>query len=285
MGLSEQIRAGAVLTRNSITIADVSGSGSVNLGSTYAVLRVEVGAPCRFRLYDDETSRDNVTEIARSFPDTNIPAPIALVGDFSMSAAGIYSVDPVLYGHATNFSTPLSYYRVSPPGTQIQITRYLLEDSAVAPTLGGFYTRDNRRVLPSFDANALGAGGLVSGSLQDVAIPTTYLFVSASLSSPAELRLRLYGKEDSIHDTVEKTRPFHVETSPDTRLLLDMILSGSEVTKFSPKIVGANLENLNTDMREISQLEGLQELYYVLENVGSSPATSQVSVYVYALEK
>jgi hypothetical protein len=288
MGLAEHVNAGAQLTRDVITLTDTTGTGVINFGATYTILSLAPNIPCRFRLYDDATSRDDATETNRTFPDTNIPASVALIGDFSMSAAGIYSVDPVLFGHAESFTSPLSYYRVEPPGAQIRVTRFLLEDNTVPPTVGGFYTRDNRRLLPTFAATNLPANGITSGSIEDAAIPTTYLLVSASLQTPSDARLRLYAKEASIHVTEEKERPFHIEPSADAHLLVDMILSDAEVTRFSPKIVGANLQNMGNNLQllvgNVELLDGKQELYYILENLTGSTASVEVLVYVYALE-
>lgn len=289
MGLQEHIKGGARLNRNTIPLTDATGSGSINLGLTYSLLSLEVNTPCRFRLYDDLTSRDNVTEKNRPFGDTNIPAPIALVGDFSMSAAGLYTVDPVVFGH----NDSLAYYRVEPSGAQVNITRLLLEDPIVPARLGTQYAESNRRVFPTITATSISPNELKSGSITTGpdTIPKTYLLVSASLQNSSQIaRLRLYSVSSSIYNNDEKTRPFSVEPSSSVRLLADMILSGSEITKFTPKIMGANLQNLGNDLNEIrgiqEKIAGKNEIYYTLQNVSSSggPVTINANVYVYALE-
>jgi hypothetical protein len=51
MGLKEYIRLGAQLTRDTITTqTTVVGSGSVELGSAYALLSIQTNFPCRLRL-------------------------------------------------------------------------------------------------------------------------------------------------------------------------------------------------------------------------------------------
>lgn len=290
MGLSEHIRAGARLTRDVITITDVNGSGSVNLGATYTLLSLDTNSPCRFRLYDDEGSRDDVTEIARTFPDTNIPASISLVGDFSMSAAGTYTIDPVLFGHSDSHATPLSYYRVEPNGVQLRVTRYLLEDATISPAPGTGYARDNRRPFPDIAAE-LQPTEMISGTLNTDTIPTTYLLVSASVepNPDARVRLRLYAKSSSIFDTTENTRIFSVEPDATVQLITDVILSGSEITKFSPKIIGVNLQNMGTDLRVLVNnfdlLDGKRELYYIMQNLATTTQVISASLYTYALEE
>lgn len=289
MGLSEHIRAGARLTRDLITIADVVGSGSVNLGATYTLLSLQTNAACRFRLYDDIESRDDATEIGRVFPNTNVPAQISLVGDFSMSAAGTYTIDPVLFGHSTSSMLPLSYYRVQPSVSQIQVTRYLLEDGNIQPGLGTVYSQNNRRAFTPITAS-LAANAMVSGAIENSQIPATYLLISASVTpdATARVRLRLYAKSSSIFDSTEKTRIFSLEPSASVQLIADMILSGSVVTKFSPKIVGVNLQNMGTDLRQLVNnfdlLDGKQELYYVMQNVATVTHEISASLYTYALE-
>jgi hypothetical protein len=292
MGLAEHVRAGARLTRDVVIINDVSGSGSINLGATYTLINIQSNQNCRFRLYDNQSSRDNATEINRTFGNTNVPAPIALIGDFSMSAGQNYSIDPVLFGHADNFNNPLSYYRVSPSSSIIQVTRFLLENNNFPPRVGTAYTEDNRRRLSTITGTSLGPNDIQSGVLTTVGdtIPKTYMLVSASLQDATQIaRLRLYSISGSVNDASEQSRIFSVEPSSSVRLIADMILSGSETTYFSPKIIGVNTENLSNDLNDIrntEQINGLNEIYYIIQNVSSSglPVTINAKLYVYALE-
>lgn len=293
MGLIEQIRDGASLKRSTIVLnTDVTGSGSVNLGATYAILNVGTSTPCRLRLYENEVSRDNQTEKNRSFGLTNITTSIALVGDFSMSAANTsYQVDPVLYGVVTNPSDQLTYYRIddaiSPP--IIYLTTYLLEDRAVTAGVNKSYVTENRRTLPNIMAN-LAADATASGVLTNSTIPTTYLLVSASLSDSSHYaRLRLYNVSSSLADNDELKRQFRNEPSASTGLIVDAILTGSVTTYFIPKIIGANLNNMGTNLvltdLDRGKMDGSNELYYHLENKGPSTVDITASLHVYALEE
>jgi hypothetical protein len=291
MGLAEQIRAGAVLSRRTFTInTDASGVGSASLGAAYVLLAVQTSSPCRFRLYDNEASRNNTAEGLRQFGNTNVSASVALIGDFSMSAANItYTITPPMF--AVTQDNQYTYYSTSNAQNTptITLTRYLIEDTAVPVTVGGRYSVANRRTLP-YITGSLAAGAMVSGTLLNSIIPQTYLLVSASVTgSLTEVRLRLYSTSQSITNTAEKNRPFSTEPSQSISLIVDAIITGSN-TYFIPKIVGANLQNMGTNLNTIqgSQelLAGKNELYYILENIATGGGTQQISasLHVYSLQ-
>ena len=289
MGLEQYIRAGVALTRDIITFtASPSGSGSINLGSAYTLLSVGTNSPCRLRLYDTFDSLTNAGERARSFGNTSVSASTALVGDFSMSAAGTYTIDPPVYGVLENPTNKLTYYRTentqSGVNPAITITRYLMEDSSIS-TL-------NRVNFPQITAS-LQANIIISGTLLSATnIPHTYLLVSASMigSSTGSARLRLYTTNESFSNLTEISRSFTTESSNNSKLIVDAILTGSEVTYFVPKIAGANLQTMGTDLNVIrldrAAILGNNELYYVLQNAVSSTATIRVtaSLHVFSLE-
>lgn len=296
MGLVEQLRDGAVLERENISfVADAGGTGTVPLGSVYAILSIQTTAPCRLRLYDTLASRDDATEAGRTFGDTNIPDSIALVGDFSMSAVGLYTVDPLLYGAAENLTTRLSYYRINPPGAtpNITIKRFLLDDRDILPNIEKAYDIDNRRTLPVISAE-IADTEFDSGSLSNYQIPVTYLLVSASLTASNQVaRLRLYNNSSSINNVTEQSRPFSTEPSRSIGLITDMILDSTSTlgpAYFSPKIIGSNLQNMGTNLQitKVSNelIAGKNELYYILENinVGSPAEWVGVELNVYSLE-
>lgn len=293
MGLAEQIRAGANLTRDTIPISDTLGSGSVSLGGTFVILSLQndnASSPVRFRLYDTSDSMENATEKNRVFGDTNIPPTITLIGDFSMSAGGIYSIDPVMFGHSRTTTTPLSYYRMEPAGSQVKVNRYLIEDVTVPAIPGTAYDVSNRRHLPAI-TGSLAAGGMVSGTLTTTEIPTTYMLISASVATSTHIaRLRLYATSSAIYNDTEKNRIFSIEPSASVRLIADMVISGSDDLNLSPKIIAANLQNLGTSLSAIKGndelIMGEQEIYYILQNAKSSGGTDNISasLYVYAME-
>jgi hypothetical protein len=69
-----------------------------------------------------------------------------------------------------------------------------------------------------------------------------------------------------------------------------MILSGSETTYFTPKIIGANLQTMGTDLNTIRTdrvaIVGLNELYYVIQNPNTSGPILPIStsIHVFSLE-
>jgi hypothetical protein len=285
MGLLEYVRAGVVLERNTVSTQTTSDlSGSISLGSAYALLSIEVTNPCRFRLYDNLNSVQSEGEISRTFDDISVSSSIGLVGDFSMSAAGIYSIDPVLYG-VSSYSSQLAYYRIdgiiNNEYPSVKLTKVLLENSSILSS--------SRVNFPIISAN-LAQGNLISGIISNATIPTTYLLVSASNTQNSYIsRLRLYNMSTALSDVLEVSRSFSTE-SISNNLLVDMILSGSEITYFSPKIIGANIENMGTDLSTLltnrNRIEGNNEIYYILQNISSSAGTVPISasIHVFSLE-
>lgn len=201
-----------------------------------------------------------------------------------------YTIDPITYGVTVNPGNQLSYYRVenavSPP--VIQLTTYLLEDRRITADPNSSYPLENRRTLPVIQAS-LAANATASGILANSSIPVTYLLVSASLSDSSHFaRLRLYNTSASLTDTAERARQFENEPSASTGLIADMILTGSETTYFVPKIIGANLNNMGSNLilayADRGKTDGDNELYYHLENKGAAPASITASLHVYTLE-
>ena len=203
-----------------------------------------------------------------------------------MSSANTYTIDPAMYSVVENSSNSLTYYRVDNTASAVypslKFNRYLLENSSVSTA--------NRINLPVINS-ALSASALVSGTLVSTGIPTTYLLVSASVSGSAtRARLRLYSKTDAFSDMVEVSRSFTTESSATSKLIADMILSGSETTYFVPKIIGANLQNMPTVLSTIvnspENIMGKQEMYYILQNAATSggPVPISASLHVFSLE-
>lgn len=300
MGLEEQIRAGAQLTRNTVVITDVSGSGSVSVGSLYGILSIRttnVNAS-RFRLYETQGSRDEQGEIDRPF-GSPVSGNISLVGDFSMSGAGVYTIAPVVFGTVNNRNAATSYYRVEPNGAtspagfvDITIDRYLIEDSTIPPDALTFYSVDNRRVI-SISTSSMSDNLIISGTLDVTTIPTTYMILSASCSQPNHIfRVRLYATSsavDVVQGVNEVNRPINIEPSESVELILDAIVSGSETLYFKPKIFGANLENVGSDLLvtvlDQAKISGNREMYYYLQNLSGDVINSpELRIAVYSLE-
>jgi hypothetical protein len=289
MGLRQHIAAGAKLDRVTQTfVTNANGSGSITISPAAALLRIQANSTCRLRLYDTQTSLNTVAEISRSYADRNISASVALVADFTMSANVVNFIDPVLYSVPESTVGTL-YYRINPPGVAtVNLTYYELDDAAIVPTIGTSYTVDNRRPM-TITENLSGTTAPVSGTLELATVPKTYLLVSASLNDPSyNVRVRLYRISDTLNDSTELNRPFSTEPSSSAQLIVDMILTGSNPVYFTPKIIGANLENMGTNLSAIrgnrTQFAGEAELYYVLQNLTVTPVTASVNLHLFALE-
>lgn len=297
MGLEEHIKAGAQLTRDTIIITAPTGSGSVDLGPAFAVLKIQTDTPIRLRLYDNEQSRDTATEISRPF-GLSADTSIALIGDFSMSAAGAYEIAPAVFGFCSSSNPSSTFYRVEnatgqPSQSIVRITRYLLEDRGVPPTTGSFYTINNRRVISiDYSGTNIPSASIVSGTISTgvSTVPQTYMLISASLDNVAhKVRFRLYATSSAIFNATERTRPFTTEPSEVVALLTDVVIDdGSETVYFTPKIFGANLENMGNDLlltaESTAKISGDSEIYYYLQNLTSVAINPVVSMSLYALE-
>jgi hypothetical protein len=246
---------------------------------------MRVTAPCRLRLYDNIQSLNDAAERTRAFSNTNISASTALIGDFTMSA-GTYTIDPVVYGVVQDPIPRLTYYRIdnAEPSAvpYIEFNRYLLENSAVSTI--------SRRNMPILTAS-LAATALVSGTIYNSQIPTTYLLVSASVTgSGAPVRLRLYSTSHSLANETEKSRSFASESTATSGLIVDAIMSASEITHFVPKIMGVNLKNMGTNLNlirnNIETIVGVTEIYYLLQNANTSGGSVPISasLHIFSLE-
>jgi hypothetical protein len=289
MGLEEHIKAGAVLTRNTIQLSSQDGLGSVDLGSVFNILQIQTASPARLRLYDRESSRNDATEIARPFgayPSTDI----ALIGDFSMSAAGTYAIVPTVFGVAQISTNAATYYRIEDEnglaaGT-FAITRFLLEDATVQPEAETPYTVGNRRVLTI--NQTLAQNAFASGTLANT--PKTFMLISGSLANAAhKARIRFYASSSAIYNTTERNRAFATEAPVSVGLISDILIDDATFPiYFTPKLFAANLENIGNNLQDAisspQNIAGNSEIYYYMQNIGSTTATITFNVAVYSLE-
>ena len=282
MGLSEQLREGAVLERNTIPF-EIDGTGSLDLGAAYVILGIQVDSPCRLRLYDNESSVSDFAESIRDYEDLPFSTDIALIGDIDISAAGKYTLDPALYSVPENTDTYLTYYRVSDPITG-SIEVYNLEDKQIQANINNeHYKFSNRRTL-EFDG---GKNTLVAGT--DITA-RTYLIIDAI--SNEDCRLRIYAKQQSLNNETEASRSFSVVPEAEVILIADMLLDSGSQSKFFPKIIGANLQTLPTNLETIrlsrTAINSFSEIYYRLEPqdpFGPVEASDiSVSMNIFALE-
>jgi hypothetical protein len=289
MGLRQHIEAGAKLSRVVTTITtDPSGTGAVLLGDALALLSIQASTSCRVRLYDNEDSLLDAGEIARPYGNLSISSSVGLIGDFTMSANQRNFIDPVLYAIPSTKGSPI-YYRTDPAtSTGLSLTHYLLDDNAVQPSAGTAYAIDNRRTL-TIEEELPSTDDVVTGILSTGPVSKTYLLVSASLGDPEHVaRVRLYRVSASLDNGTEQDRVFSEEPPAQVQLIVDMILSGSAPIYFVPKILGANLDNMGTDLNSIkntrSQFVGKSELYYSVQNLTSVADTHTVGLHIFSLE-
>lgn len=289
MGLKEQLQAGAQLNRQSVVFTPTGTTGTVSIGGTYGILSIQTSAPCRLRLYEDSTSRSS--DSTRPFTSSSVSSKIALIGDFSMSVAGIYTIDPMVFGHSTDTVNPTTYYTIEPAGPTITINRYLIEDTKVAPAAGTLYSNTNRRTINITTTGSLAIGQIYGDIISQSSIPQTYLLISASNGNayPGRIsRVRLYSTTSSLHDSVELNRSFSTEPSESAHLIVDFIVTGSDTFHFTPKMIGANLQHTGEDLYLIKDnkelIRGDNAMYYYIQNLSTASSYLSVDMYLYSLE-
>lgn len=278
MGLSEHLREGAELSRETIPFfGQVLESAS--FGSAYVILGIEVNEPCRIRFYDNEDSANNSLEYTRSFGESTDTTDIALIADISMSEAGNYTLDPSLYGVSEDTDDYYTYFTITDTAEEItgSLTVYKLDDVNIQANIENeFYKTPNKRPI-IFTGNKNVLTSAVDGA------PRTYLMIDAI--SDEDCRLRIYGKRESLNNINEATRTFsEAVISPELILLADMELESGSITKFYPKIIGANLQTLPVNLETIRisrrAINSVSEIYYRLE-----PQSSTVTMNIFSLEE
>ena len=291
MGLLEHIQAGAELIRKqvSFTTSYPDNSGSFTPDAAQMILGVTLEAPCRLRIYENASSLNNALESSRPF-NIGVSGSVALVADISASEAGTYTIDPALFMITDDFETPEVFYRVDGPTTSIDVSlnTFLLEDGNITASAGTPYTTANKRTI-TINEDSVTPTEYRTGTIPSLNSPRTYLLISSSLTTAShETRLRLYSTEDSLTSDTELSRSFSAPTDTGSFLIADMIVTGSEVTYFSPKIVGANLSTMGTNLSLIqtnkNSIDGTSGIYYVLQNLTGTTQTIEQSIHIYSLE-
>ena len=278
MGLSEQLREGATLQRRSFLL-QLEDTGTIQLGPAVAILNTTIDSPCRLRLYDNETGLIDPVEESRPVGESSLTPSLPLVADLVVEQPGEFSLDPVLY--ATPDDGVNIYYRISNPAN-VFFTIYELEDpDIVADPSNVYYRVPNRRTL-------VFSGGTGVLAAPDVTA-RTYLMIGATASH--DCRLRIYARASSLNDANEQVREFCVVADPGALLLADMELGPGEDTRLYPKIIGANLDTLPTNLENIrlnrSAINARSEIYYRLEPPLDSPTPPEdisVTLDIFAIE-
>lgn len=283
MGLRQQIVAGATaLKRDTITIpitnSKVQYTGSITMGRVFALTAIQGSKRCRVRLYTDAASRNDGTELARPFISQSIPSSIGLIADINLTDEALFRLAPPVFG--VNLDNPISssiYYTIDSSsgfnlnsGDAINVTRFLMEDTAVS-NLAGVTTHQTLII----SASALASGSHRTGSISS---PRTYL-VYAVEPTVAPIRLRLYTSQSFRDDVTEISRSFGTEPAQNSGLISDFYMEDVAKTPMTPILVGRNDE----DLINPALLTADQTTYYTITN-GSGTGTFSASVYLFSLE-
>lgn len=283
MGLRQQIVAGATaLKRDTITIpitnSKVQYTGSITMGRVFALTAIQGSKRCRVRLYTDAASRNDGTELARPFISQSIPSSIGLIADINLTDEALFHLAPPVFG--VNLDNPISssiYYTIDSSsgfnlnsGDAINVTRFLMEDTAVS-NLAGVTTHQTLII----SASALASGSHRTGSISS---PRTYL-VYAVEPTVAPIRLRLYTSQSFRDDVTEISRSFGTEPAQNSGLISDFYMEDVAKTPMTPILVGRNDE----DLINPALLTADQTTYYTITN-GSGTGTFSASVYLFSLE-
>lgn len=283
MGLRQQIVAGATaLKRDTITIpitnSKVQYTGSITMGRVFALTAIQGSKRCRVRLYTDAASRNDGTELTRPFISQSIPSSIGLIADINLTDEALFRLAPPVFG--VNLDNPISssiYYTIDSSsgfnlnsGDAINVTRFLMEDTAVS-NLAGVTTHQTLII----SASALASGSHRTGSISS---PRTYL-VYAVQPTVAPIRLRLYTSQSFRDDVTEISRSFGTEPAQNSGLISDFYMEDVAKTPMTPILVGRNDEDLTNP----ALLTANQTTYYTITN-GSGTGTFSASVYLFSLE-
>ena len=283
MGLRQQIVAGATaLKRDTITIpitnSNVQYTGSITMGRVFALTAIQGSKRCRVRLYTDAASRNDGTELTRPFISQSVPSSIGLIADINLTDEALFRLAPPVFG--VNLDNPISssiYYTIDSSsgfnlnsGDAINVTRFLMEDTAVS-NLAGVTTHQTLII----SASALASGSHRTGSISS---PRTYL-VYAVEPTVAPIRLRLYTSQSFRDDVTEISRSFGTEPAQNSGLISDFYMEDVAKTPMTPILVGRNDE----DLINPALLTADQTTYYTITN-GSGTGTFSASVYLFSLE-
>jgi hypothetical protein len=283
MGLRQQIVAGATaLKRDTITIpitnSKVQYTGSITMGRVFALTAIQGSKRCRVRLYTDAASRNDGTELTRPFISQSVPSSIGLIADINLTDEALFRLAPPVFG--VNLDNPISssiYYTIDSSsgfnlnsGDAINVTRFLMEDTAVS-NLAGVTTHQTLII----SASALASGSHRTGSISS---PRTYL-VYAVEPTVAPIRLRLYTSQSFRDDVTEISRSFGTEPAQNSGLISDFYMEDVAKTPMTPILVGRNDEDLTNP----ALLTADQTTYYTITN-GSGTGTFSASVYLFSLE-
>lgn len=283
MGLRQQIVAGATaLKRDTITIpitnSNVQYTGSITMGRVFALTAIQGSKRCRVRLYTDAASRNDGTELTRPFVSQSVPSSIGLIADINLTDEALFRLAPPVFG--VNLDNPISssiYYTIDSSsgfnlnsGDAINVTRFLMEDTAVSNLAG----------VTTHQTLIISASGLASGSHRtgSISSPRTYL-VYAVEPTVAPIRLRLYTSQSFRDDVTEISRSFGTEPAQNSGLISDFYMEDAVKTPMTPILVGRNDEDLTNP----ALLTADQTTYYTITN-GSGTGTFSASVYLFSLE-
>jgi hypothetical protein len=281
MGLKEQLNAGSTGLKRDTVVLTLSGSkpqytGSFDVGSTFVLLEAQTTTPCRVRLYGNQYSRNEPTELIRPFVSYSVMGQdIALISDISLDNTNVFHLNPALFG--ANLDNPVSssiYYTVdtgsATPFTginSINFVRFIVEDPLIS-NLPGITTRQTFLI-----SGSLASGSSITGSIPT---PRTYLLLQVTPNT-SPIRLRLYASQSYRDILTEYSRSFDTEPSSSSGILADLYLDVTSTASLSPIIVGRNANDL------LGNTTAVPITYYTLTN-GSVASDVSASLYTFSLE-
>lgn len=244
----------------------ISSGSILDLGGTFILLNAKstTGAPCRLRLYSDESSM--ITDATRAQGNFNIADSVALVADIVLTDSNMLSFDPPLAGNT--FVGGQVWYNLSassaPPVT-VNLSSY-----PIRPI--GDSTDGNSSIVisnPSVPTTGNGVTGTISTS-------KSFLIISGSSSKVS--RLRLYSRPHTEIPVGEQSRAFGTQPSDNSLLIADLMFDTADFQYPLVPILEAYTWSAD------NYVVGTGEVGYILENRTGGTTDITVSLLTYSVE-
>lgn len=248
------------------TSANISSGSTTALGGTFVLLNAQstTGAPCRLRLYADQTSM--ILDANRAQGDFNLLDSVALVADVVITDGSTLKFDPPVIGNT--FVGGQLWYNLSgsntPPIT-VTVTSYPIR--AIGDSTDG-----NSSITIS-GSNIPTTGYGVSGS-----ITTSKSFIILSGSSTQVSRLRVYSKPYTDIPLAEQTRSFGIQPSDGSSLIADLMFDSASFQY--PLVPVLEAYTWSDD----DYITGTGQLGYILENRTGGATDITASLFIYSTE-
>lgn len=242
-----------------------SGSPKTTMGSAFILLNAKLSgnAPCRLRLYADQTSRD--IDANRPAGNYNISESVALISDIVLTNTTAFNFDPPILGNSLSGGQIWYHLSGSAPELSVTLTTYPIA-TIESPELGR-----NAIIVQGSSIPTTGFG--VSGS-----ITTSKSFIILSGSATSESRLRLYSRPVSEVPLAEQTRSFDTQSQNNSLLIADLMFDSASFKYQLVPLLEAYTWN------QQSYLTSNGELGYILQNRSAGTTDITASLYIYSTE-